>query len=612
MMQLNSRDDGLAAILSRRRGYSSFPPPSSHRNLDPQPVPVAALSQPRIVMDALPKLIARLQTWKLAAVAFLAGAASVLAMAPFFFWPVMFITFPLLIWTLDAVCFREAEAEEALTSLKLRFRRAAFIGWAFGFGYFLAGIYWVGYAFYVDAERYAILMPFAVAGLCAGLALFYAAAAALAGAMWQRGYARLLAFAFAFFCTEAARGYLFTGFPWNLFGEALAANDKLMQLAAYIGVYGLTLAALFVFAAPAAFMAAPEARFARRFSPAAISIILLCASYAFGNYRLSQEAGEVKGVRLRVVQPNIPQRERWKPENKDWIFDRVLTLTRSGTSGEDISGFTHVIWPESSVPFLFAINKEISAPGLRIPTELPHGTSLIMGAERVDGILSVETRYLLDRVYHNSLFVLESGAGIKAIYDKKHLVPFGEYVPFHEVLTMMGFRAFSHLLDGFEAGSGDTPLVETKLAPDFLPLICYEIIFPGRVNGKRPGWFVNVTNDAWFGDSTGPYQHLHQARIRATEEGIPVVRAANTGISAVIDPYGRVIAQLGLGRTGVIDHGLPRALSMTVYEKTRLPVFIILFLFPLQFYLIMVARVKAGWFLGCVFNRHYCQAIDSV
>ncbi len=552
-------------------------------------------------MDALPKLIARLQTWKLALIAFFAGVLSLLSMAPFFLWPIMFVTFPVLIWVLDGVCFREADAGTPLYSFRKRLWRAAFIGWAFGFGYLLASIYWIGYAFYVDAERYAALMPFAVAALPAGIALFYAAAAVLAAAMWRRGYPRLLAFAFAFFCAEAARGNLLTGFPWNLFGEALAANDAHMQMVAYTGVYGLTLAALFIFPAPAALIAAPASRYGRLWAPVLIALIALPVSYAFGSYRLRQVAGEVEGVRIRIVQPNIPQREKWKPENRKAIFDRLLSLSRSGTSGEDIGAFTHVVWPESSVPFLFGFNREMYSDA-RLPEApsvlaalIPPQTNLILGAERAEGILSVDKRYSFNRVY-NSLFVLSAGAKIRSIYDKTHLVPFGEYVPFSGALTMFGFRAFSHRLAGFEAGSKQASLISTPGTPDFLPLICYEIIFPGRVadNGKRPGWLVNVTNDAWFGDSTGPYQHLHQARIRATEEGLPVMRSANTGISAVIDPYGRLLAALKLGDTGVIDHGLPQALPVTFYEKTRFSVFVLLFIFPLQFYLIMVAFGKAG------------------
>jgi apolipoprotein N-acyltransferase len=543
-------------------------------------------------MDALPTRMTTWPLWRLALLALIMGALSVLAMAPFFLWPIMFLTFPLFIWILDAICVREPEGEETLTAFWKRVKRAAITGWAFGTGYFFASIYWIGYAFYVDAERYALLMPFSVTALAAALGLFYALPAAAVAVMWQRGYARIAAFAFAFFCAEAARGYLFTGFPWNLFGQALAANAEHMQLAAYIGVYGLTLLALFVFSAPAACVAASKARYGRLYTPVILACAVLSGSYVLGMQRLSRTAGLVEDARIRIVQPNIPQQEKWKPENRRWIFDRMLALSRGGTSGEDISHFSHVIWPESSVPFLFGFNRGIFSAEAQalLATLLSQGTTLILGAERAEGILSVDGRYNFDRAF-NSLFVLGPGASVQTIYDKTHLVPFGEYVPFREALTAVGFRVFSHRMDGFEAGLAEPQPIETPRAPAFLPLICYEIIFPGRVadQRRRPGWFVNVTNDAWFGNSTGPYQHLHQARIRAVEEGIPVIRAANTGISAVIDPFGRVLSQLGLGETGVIDHALPSAISATFYEKNRYSVFIILSLLPLQLYLTFLA-----------------------
>jgi apolipoprotein N-acyltransferase len=547
-------------------------------------------------MDVLPERLVGVETWKLTIIAALAGALSVLAMAPFFLWPIMFVTFPAVIWALDATCLRDDDVS-ALGSFRKRVLRSAAVGWGFGFGYFFAGIYWIGYAFYVDAHRYAALMPPAVAGLAAVLGLFHAAAGALAGALWRRGYARIAAFVLAFFCAEAARGYLFTGFPWNLFGEAVAATDAHMQMAAYIGVYGLTLAALCIFSAPAAAIAAEKARFGRLWPPLFCGVLALAGSYAFGVQRLGQSLGEVEGVRVRIVQPNIPQAEKWKPENRNWIFDRALQLSRSGLSGEDISAFTHVIWPESSVPVLFAFNDGLFSPEVRdrLAALIPPSTSLIVGAERAEGVRTPEGRYSFDRVF-NSLFVLGEGAVLKSIYDKNHLVPFGEYIPLQSVINMTWFRVFSHRLDGFNAGERQATLIQTPRAPSFLPLICYEIIFPGRVQNEkeRPLWLINVTNDAWFGSSTGPYQHLHQARIRAVEEGLPVLRAANTGVSAVIDPFGRLLAQLDLDKAGALDHGLPRALPMTLYAKWRLPEFIMLFLFPLQFYLVMVVKSKEG------------------
>jgi apolipoprotein N-acyltransferase len=551
---------------------------------------------PPPLLDFLPRALQPLPTWKLAVIAALAGALSVLAMAPFFLWPIMFFTFPAFVWALDAVALREDDVS-ALGAFRKRLVRAGAVGWGFGFGYFLAGDYWLGYSFLVDSVRYGAVMPFAVATFAATLALFYAVAAAAAAAMWRRGYARILGFVFAFFCAEAARGHLFTGFPWNLFGEALAGNDAHMQMAAYVGVYGLTLAALFVFTAPAAAVAASRARAGRLWGPLLCAALALAAAYAAGSHRLREPVGEVEGVRVRIVQPNIPQSDKMKFENRQWIFQRLLDLSRKGSSGEDVASFTHIIWPETSMPLLFAFNGGIFSAEVKeaLAALIPPGASLIMGAERAEGRRTPENRYHLDRVF-NSLFVLAPGAEIRSFYDKTHLVPFGEYVPLKSVINLALFGAFTDNWGGFDAGTASASSMSTPAAPDFLPMICYEIVFPGRVKNqtKRPSWMVNVTNDAWFGASTGPYQHLHQARIRAVEEGLPVMRAANTGISAVIDPYGRILAQLDLGKAGALDQGLPASLPITFYEKTRLPVFLLLFLFPLQFYLFTVALVKVA------------------
>ena len=228
-----------------------------------------------------------------------------------------------------------------------------------------------------------------------------------------------------------------------------------MQLAAYIGVYGLTLAALLIFPAPGGTDRCPQARHTRLWTPLAFVPGGACGSYAFGLQRIPETAGVADGVRVRIVQPNIPQREKWKPENRQWIFDRVLSLTKNGTSGEDVSAFTHVIWPESSVPFHFGFNRDIYLAQARdiLAAVIPPHTTFILGAERAEGLITVEGRYTFNTVY-NSLFVLSEGAQISGIYDKIHLVPFGEYVPFREIMATLGLHAFSHRLSGFEVGPG--------------------------------------------------------------------------------------------------------------------------------------------------------------
>jgi apolipoprotein N-acyltransferase len=538
-------------------------------------------------------------------------------MAPFHIWPVLFFTFTGLIWLLDG-----AAAEKRTVK---RMRRGAAIGFAFGFGYFLFGIYWVGYAFLVDADRYALAIPFAIMGLSAGLALYYAAACALALLMWRRGYARIAAFVFAMFLAEVARGFLLTGFPWNLFGYALTASDAFMQAASLVGVYGLTLGALFVFSAPAALLAARQALAVQGkalVAPLVLGLCLLAGLYGFGHWRLNAALeADGTGVQLRIVQPNIAQSEKWKPENRRWIFDRHLNLSRHGVSGADIAQFDYVIWPESSVPFLFVFNNDVTDKTAQaLLAELtPPGTTLLIGAERADGYRDGEGRAHFNRVY-NSLFVVDDAGALQGIYDKTHLVPFGEYVPLGSLLRAFGFDALSHRLDGFSHG-GQRKLFSGQAAqPSFAPLICYEIVFPGLAISRknRPQWIVNVTNDAWYGHSTGPYQHLHQARLRAVEEGLPVVRAANTGISAVIDAHGRLIAELPFGTTGTIDRQLPPTLPSTFYSNSKWQQLILCLIMPLLIYFIIVIKTANSAFkhrINCKYVKSFFlvrQKSDSV
>ncbi len=245
-----------------------------------------------------------------------------------------------------------------------------------------------------------------------------------------------------------------------------------------------------------------------------------------------------------------------------------MTLSANGPPGTEATGITHLIWPETSVPFLFMLNGEIASPEARkaFADLVGDGTSFIVGAERIEGTKRPDGRYNVDRVF-NSLFVLDGEARLLGIYDKVHLVPFGEYVPFEKTMAALGIMQLTHMNSGFSSGTGRT-VMNTAGAPPYTPLICYEAIFPQGVvtdDGNRPGWLLNLTNDAWFGTSTGPYQHLHQTRLRAIEQGLPLIRAANTGISAVIDSYGRVLASLPLNTMGAIDHALPVALAPTPY-----------------------------------------------
>lgn len=547
-------------------------------------------------LSALAKRIARLRGWRRAALSGAAGGLSVLAMAPLHLWPVLFLTLPVLVWLLDGAAANLAMPEKR--RLAGRLWRAFLTGWFFGFGYFTAGLYWIGFAFLVEAEKFAWLMPLAVTAMPAGLALFYAAAAALALLLWRPGAARVIALALAFFALEWTRGHVLTGFPWNLLGYALTGNEALMQSAAVFSVYGLTVFAVLIFASPAAAIDPSGKRDeGRPWLLPVFAAVLLCAGAAWGYWRLGgADAGTVDGVRLRIVQANIPQAAKWRPENRQWIFERYLRLSADGPQGaaKRLADPTHVIWPESSVPFVFMLNGQIADQQARetLAKLLGGAMTLILGAERAQARPRGDGKFVLERVF-NSLFVLDGGANVLAVYDKTHLVPFGEYLPLQKTLEALGIRQLTHLPGGFDAGE-KRPLLQAPGAPAFSPLICYEIIFPGSVaaSGARPAWLLNLTNDAWFGVTSGPYQHLHQARVRAIEEGLPVIRAANTGISAIIDPYGRYQSRLGLEEAGVIDSALPAALAPTPFALRRQSILLLLLFLAAAAYAAIVNSAK--------------------
>ncbi len=515
-------------------------------------------------LDALARRIARLQGWRRAIVSFTLGAVSVLGFAPFHFWPIPFITLPAFVWLLDGIAGDGHGARP-----KPRWRQAALAGWWFGFGFFIAGLYWIGFAFFVEADKFAWLAPLGIAAFPAALAIFFALASATAIRFWRPGAQRIFILTAAFFSVDWLRGHILTGFPWNLWGYALAGNEALAQSTSIFGIYGLTALALLIYASPAAFAGMTVRDGARSWVLPAISACLLLAGWTWGTARLAAATDDVLlGVQLRIVQANIPQAEKWKPENRDWIFNRYLTLSKQSPSeAGEVAKTTHLIWPETAIPFLFMLNDKIHSRQVQEAlTELiPEKTTLILGGERVEGTKRADGQYNIDRVF-NSLFIVGPGAVISNIYDKVHLVPFGEYVPFEAMLAALGVKQLTHLNTGFDSGTVRRPMAVPG-APAFSPLICYEAIFPAYVDGdgERSGWLVNLTNDAWFGVSTGPYQHLHQSRIRAVEQGLPLIRAANTGVSAIIDAHGRIIHSLPLGEMGVIDSALPVALEPTFY-----------------------------------------------
>lgn len=499
--------------------------------------------------------------WRAVLAAFGAGSLSVLAMAPFFLSPILFLTLPVLIWLLAPA------AAVASQSVAQRWHRRFWPGWWFGFGYFLFGLFWIGEAFLVEAEHFLWALPFAVTLLPAGLAIFFGLATAAAGAVSRPGLPRVLALALALSAAEWLRGHILTGFPWNTLGYALTMPLVLMQSAAVIGIYGLTLVTVLVFAGPGVMLAAGDTIIGRLGSPwrsaLAMAAVPLAVMLTFGTVRLALMPSKfVANVRLRIVQPSIPQREKQLPEFQRRIFFDHIDLSKRRPDGvpDDMAGVTHVVWPEAAMPF-----RPLQSPEAMsyIDDMLPADKYLLAGALRT----SLEAGNAPD--IRNSLLVFGSSGFATAVYDKIHLVPFGEYLPVRPLLDRIGLQEITRQRGGFGVGSAPRPLLRVPGLPPVSPLICYEAIFPAAlVQGtERPGLFVNITNDGWFGNTTGPRQHLHQARLRAVEEGVPLVRAANNGISAMIAPSGRVIGQLALNVRGSFDVELPEAVTPPPYAR---------------------------------------------
>jgi apolipoprotein N-acyltransferase len=484
------------------------------------------------------------------------GAAGAFAMPPWGAWWILPLAFSAFAVILDSLGGRSAGW------------RGFRSGWAFGFGYFAVSLAWIGKAFLVDAETYAWMMPFALAGLPAVLAVYWGCAAA-AATLAPPGGARSLALAVALAVAEFARAHLFTGFPWNAPGYAATALDGVLQAAAVVGLHGLTLLVLLWSVVPALALDAVRRRSWRRAILPAFLVAGAVATEAAGQARLATaDDATVPGVRLRIVQPAVPQTLKWDQAEAQRIWTLLLAMTRGEPTDARAKAPTLVVWPESAVPFLLEEQPE----ALRQLSEAtPPGARLLIGALRRDPGAAPGAPVF------NSIIAIGPGPAVTGRYDKQHLVPFGEYLPLASVLEPLGLRRIVTVPGGLTAGTGER-VMRLQGLPSFIPLVCYEAIFPGRSqpDGEQAGMILNVTNDAWFGDSAGPYQHFEQARMRAVEQGLPLIRAANTGISAVVDSYGRVRAQAALGTRATLDTLLPVALSSTTYARHGLAVFLAL------------------------------------
>ncbi len=476
--------------------------------------------------------IAGQPAWRAAALALVLGASAALAQPPFHALPLLLPAFVGLVWLIDG---------------RRRLVGAGLIGWMFGLGYFLVGLHWVANAFLVDASRHALVMAPAVFGLAAGMALFPALAAVAARRAPGGDWRRPVVLALAWVVLEWVRGWLFTGFPWSLIGHAAAFSDPLMQGASIAGVFGLSAVLLLAASLPARWRH-PGGRWG-----SLVAFVALGLLWGFGEWRLARPLpADGASVPLRIVQPNIAQALKWRRELRQANFERHLALSAKTPAAAG----TVLIWPETATPFFL---DESEAARRRIGALLPADGLALIGSPR-----RVPTGPLRLR---NSLLAVQPDGRVAFGYDKHHLVPFGEFLPFRDLLGHLGLDKFAAGAVDYSPGPGPRTLVHPGL-PALWPLICYEAIFATETPAERPQWLLNVTNDAWFGDSIGPRQHFEIARFRAIEQGLPLIRAANTGISAVVDARGRVAAALPLGEAGVLDAMLPPPLAdATLYSR---------------------------------------------
>lgn len=451
----------------------------------------------------------------------LAGALMALAQAPLSLWPGVLIGLALALYL----------SKTAATP-----RRAAWIGWTTGTAYFCVSLNWLVEPFLVDAKAHAWMAPFALLAMSGGLALFWALAfwgCARMSRPWS-----LIAF---WPLAELARSYVLTGFPWGLLAYSWL-DTPLAQWAAWLGPHGLGTVVLGLVALPVLW---------RLRTGSAVAVLGFAVMAGVGHYRLSQEMpalDDSKAPIFRLTQPNAPQHQKWDRDYIPVFFQRQLQAT-SAAPRPDI-----IVWPETSLPNWL---NDADAT-LATITQAAQGAHVVFGVQR----------YEREQVF-NTLAVLNPQGDVGTIYDKHQLVPFGEFIPFARLLARLGLSTLTDTVGGFTAGDG-ARLIDLGAGVRALPLICYEAVFPQHMNAPegRADLLLHITNDAWFGTWSGPYQHLAQARFRAIEQGLPLLRSANTGVTAVIDARGQILDQLELGVSGYLDASLPPALSPTLYART--------------------------------------------
>ena len=479
--------------------------------------------------------------WGARLIAVLAGVLASLSQPPFS-WPIVLaVALPLMFWL-----WRYAAGTA----------RTFWIGWFSGLGYFGVTLHWIVEPFLVQPEIFGWMIPFALTGMAGGMALFWGAGFWVAKRIGSAGWGAPFALTFALVGMEWLRGNILSGFPWSLLGYAWVESYAI-QLASFVGIYGVTLWTVLVGFALGYLLTVSG--ILRQFAISAGVLVLFFGPYLYSADRqffveITESKGRMpEGDRplIGLVQPNVAQKDKWQPALREQHLNDLLAKTRElSDQGADV-----VIWPEAATPYQFD-----KAPQLR---------TMIADALKPGGILLAGgIRFEEERAF-NSLIAVDSTGTILDTYDKQHLVPFGEKMPLEPLLSRIGLRAMISLPGGFSTGKDRERSMTLGTLPPLVPMICYEAIFPAEImrRAAKGDWLVQVTNDAWFGNWVGPYQHLAMARVRAIERGLPVARSANTGVTAMIDGYGRKLASLPLNESGILLHALPRRTARTLYSR---------------------------------------------
>ena len=492
---------------------------------------------------AIHRSLMQLKRWQAALVLFASGALMALGFAPFYYWPVIFIALPIFYILLTASTSRG---------------QAIWRGFYFGYGYSMAGTWWIGNALLVDAAKFGWMLPFSILGLSAAMAAWFM----VFGFTVYASRARMspLMFAVLWVIVELLRSVGMFGFPWNLVGYMSLASLPMAQMASLIGTYGLSLLVVAVGVFPAYMLQSRRAFW----SASIITAMVIALSYGYGASRLVEPAA-MTTTRIRIVQPNIPQEVKGTRAGVQVAAESLERLTSQKTTepSPDI-----IIWPETAYPFTLRADKPILLPGL--------DGVLLTGAVRAEG------ERPNTRIW-NSLVAISPSGDLLASYDKHQLVPFGEFVPLRHLLPLDKITPGD---TDFSRGTG-AQTIRIRTLPPFSPLVCYEGIFPWLAidTQNRPDWILNVTNDGWYGDSPGPYQHFEMVRMRAIEQGLPVVRAANSGISAVVDGKGRITSMLSLNSGDILEQLLPKPEKNTFYAISNAPLIQLMVLFAVYFLL---------------------------